>query len=138
MDFQTGIAENTLLFGGVRYALWGDFDVIPQFLGSDLADLGDSTTYRLGVARRFSDTFAASVSFTYEEEGDPLVSPLAPSNGQLGVSIGGQYTMDNLVLSAGINYTDIGDANPQLSDTAFADFTDNSAFGWGLKIGYTF
>jgi hypothetical protein len=41
-------------------------------------------------------------------------------------------------ITTGINYTQLGDAQAETSDTARADFTDNSAFGIGVKIGYSF
>ena len=138
LEFQTGVAQNTLVFGSIRYTKWGDFDV-PTSFGKDLADIDDSTSYNVGVARRFSDQFAGSVSITYEsEDGNPLVSPLGPTNGLLGISIGGAYDVsDEITVSAGINYTKVGDASPETAIKA-ADMTDNSVFGVGFSVAYKF
>lgn len=140
LEFQTGVAENTLVFGSIRWAAWGDFSVPAAGLGGvDLVDLDDSTDYVLGVARRFNESLVGLVSLQYEAEGDPLVSPLAPTNGKLGITVGGQYALsDEITLSGGVNYTRLGDAQPQTSDTARAEFNDNSSVGIGFSVAYNF
>ncbi|MEO1704242.1 MAG: outer membrane protein transport protein, partial [Pseudomonadota bacterium] len=140
LEFQSGVAEDTLVFGSIRWAAWGDFSVPAAGLGGvDLVDLDDSTDYVLGVARRFNESLVGLVSLQYEAEGDPLVSPLAPTNGKLGITIGGQYALsDGVTLSGGVNYTRLGDAQPQTADTARADFTDNDSVGIGFSVAYNF
>ena len=139
LEFQTGVAANTLVFGSIRHTKWGDFDV-PTSFDLDIATIDDSTAYNIGVARRFSDQFAGSVSVTYEaEDSDPRVSPLGPTNGLLGISIGGAYDVSEAVtISGGVNYTNVGDANPATSDTSRADMTGNSVFGVGFSVAYKF
>ena len=115
--------------------------VAPDFFrsrGGSLTDIEDGYSYTLGLGRQFTDNFAGSISVNYEEEEDPLVSPLAPTNGSLSITVGGAYTMDNVELSGGISYVSLGDAQPETSDTARADFTDNSAVGVGLQIATKF
>ncbi len=151
LDFQTGIAQDTLLFGGIRWAEWSAFKLAPPKVNTlagltgdsvNLADLDDSTTYTLGVARRFTDDFAGSVSISYEDiEDGKLVSPLSPTSGQLALTIGGRYDIsDNVRLSGGIRYTQFGDARPETGtpDTERASFKNNDAISVGFKIGYTF
>jgi long-chain fatty acid transport protein len=143
LDFQTGIMADTLLFGQVRYAMYSQTLVSPDFFaantgGGSLTDIDDGTAYSLGIGRRFTDAFSASFSVGYEEAGDPLVSPLSPSNGLASVALGGQYSFDNVVLSGGVRYTRLGDAFPETADTARADFTDNDVLSVGMSIGYKF
>ncbi|MGV6838881.1 MAG: OmpP1/FadL family transporter [Planktomarina sp.] len=139
LDFQTGIAQGTLLTASIRKAAWGDFDVTPQFVGSDLADLDDSTRYTLGIGRAFTDNFAMSATINYEAEGSSSqVSPLAPTNGQTGITIGARYNMNGMVISGGVNYTKVGDADAALSGTTVATFEDNSVLGFGIKVGMDF
>ncbi|MDG1532614.1 MAG: hypothetical protein P8Q99_14845 [Paracoccaceae bacterium] len=139
LEFQSGIAADTLVFGSIRYAKWGDFDLIPPFFGADLADLDDSTTYSIGVGRKFSDKLSGSISLSYEKEGDPLVSPLSPTNGKLGIGLGLKYTMDKVEISGGVSYTKVGDANPKSgTNVALANFSGNNALAFGMKIGYRF
>lgn len=140
LDFQTGIAADTLLFGSVRWAEYSKVLVEPEnFPAGSLTDIDDGFAYTLGVGRRFSDVFSGSVSLGYEPEGDSdLVSPLAPTNGNFSIGLGGEYQMDNVSFAAGIRYILPGDASAQTADTARADFSDNSAVGIGFKVGYNF
>lgn len=146
LDFQTGIAQNTLLFGGVRWVDWSEFDITPSLFttvvspGNSLVSYdNDSYTYNLGVGRRFSDAFAGSVSFSYEKSEGGFASNLGPTDGKFGVTIGGRYTKDNMTISGGINYTWIGDANTVATTVPdISSFTDNSAIGVGVKVGFSF
>lgn len=143
LDFQTGIAADTLLFGSIRWAEYSVVKVSPDFFssrtgGGSLTDIEDGFGYTLGVGRRFSDVWSGSFSVGYEPEGDDLVSPLAPTNGNYSVGVGGQYTMDNVILSGGVRYIVPGDASPQTSGAARAEFTDNSAVAVGFKVAYTY
>ena len=146
LEFQTGVAANTLVFGSIRYAKWGDFEVPQSALagGNNLASIDDSTSYNIGVARRFTDQFAGSVSITYEPKGDDLGSPLSPTNGLVGISIGGAYDVsDQITISGGINYTKVGDSlsqgdNGSGVNVERASFTDNSVVGVGFSVAYKF
>lgn len=142
LDFQTGIAQDTLLMGGIR---WADHSVVnlqPVGIGGiDLIELEDSTTFTLGVARRFNEKLVGSISYSYEDSGsDDLVSPLAPTNGFQSLTVGLQYTLDKVKISGGIRYTDLGDAFAETGtpDTARTSFTDNDAVSFGFKVGYYF
>jgi long-subunit fatty acid transport protein len=146
LDFQTGIAEDTLAFANFRWAEWSEFRIDPELFtaasGAGLVELEDVRTWTFGVARRFTEVFAAQASVTFEEElSDDLVSPLAPTNGLFAVNLGGAYDVsDAVVLSAGARYTWFGDARPETGtpDTARAEFDDNDALTVGFAIGYRF
>lgn len=145
LDFQSGIAEDTLLFGQIRWVDWSSFRVDPTafvgLAGSGLIDLEDSVTYTLGVGRRFNETWAGSLSVSYEATGtDNLVSPLAPTDGRIGVTVGGIYTQNNMKVTFGVNYTELGDAQPETGtpDVARASMSGNSALGVGVKVGWAF
>jgi long-chain fatty acid transport protein len=139
IEFQTGIAEDTLLLASMRWTNWDAFDVIPPNLGSDLANISDSYRWTLGVGRRFSDTFSGSATLTYEADaGDAVISPLGPNDGQLGLSVGGQYKKDNMTISGGINYTKVGDAFAGVAGQQVALFEGNSAIGVGLRVNFDF
>jgi len=142
IDFQSGIAPGTLLYGQIRWADWSNFKLQPAAFSSavpnGLIDLDDTITYTLGIGRRFNDNWAGSVSVQYEKEDDPLVSPLAPTNGRMGVSLAAIYTMDNMKITGGINYTRVGDAQPETAGDARANMTGNSSVGVGIKVAYTF
>ena len=143
LDFQTGIAEDTLLFGSIR---WADYDVTrltPTIFGtaspgSSLTNIDTNFAYSVGVGRRFSDTLSGSVSVGWEPETDSLASPLDPTNGRTWVQVGGQYTMDAITVSAGVRYTMLGDAEPATGGVVGASFEDNDALSLGINIAYRF
>jgi long-chain fatty acid transport protein len=144
LDFQTGIAADTLLFGQIRHAKYSQTILSPDFFngltsGGSITNIDDGTAYSIGVGRRFSDQFSASISVGYEPEGeDDLVSPLAPANGNVSLALGGQYTMGNVVLSGGLRYTMLGDARPEVGTTALGQFEGSTALAAGLSVGYRF
>lgn len=144
LDFQTGIAKDTLLFGGVRWVDYSEVTVIPVTFGAvtpagtSLVTIEDTTTYTLGVGRKFNEQFSGAISIQYETENSPLVSPLAPTNGKIGLTIGGSYTRDNMKISGGINYTKLGNATPRTGGVQRATFDGNKAIGIGVKVGYSF
>jgi long-subunit fatty acid transport protein len=137
---QSGINQNTLVFGSIRHAKWGNFTLTPTVFGRNLASLDDVTTWELGVARGFSDKFSGSIAVSYEDtSGDDLVSPLGPTNGQTGITVGGKYAInDQLDLSAGVRYTMLGNGIPQTANTARGNFRNNDAISVGMKLGYSF
>ncbi len=146
LDFQSGIAEDTLLFGQVRWVDYSEVSVIPTTFGAiptlppgtSLVDISDATFFTLGVGRRFTDKFSGAVSVRYETSDTPLVSPLGPTDGSIGLTVGGTYTMNNMKITGGINYTKLGDSTPRTGGIARANFTDNDAIGVGIRIGYSY
>lgn len=144
LDFQTGIAADTLLFGSVRWAEYSTVIVQPTPLTSSITEIEDGYTYTVGIGRRFNEQFSASISATIDTEGeDDLVSPLGPTNGSYSIGVAGQYALnDAITLSGGIRYVALGDARPELDvpaeDTPYAELEDNSAIAIGFKIGYNF
>ncbi|NHF71643.1 OmpP1/FadL family transporter [Paracoccus xiamenensis] len=146
LDFQTGVAQDTLIFGQIRRTYWSDFTVTPPFFEvninpNGLVSLEDTNTFTLGVGRKFTENWSGTVAFTYEPTGKELVSPLAPTNGRKGITVAGIYTMDKWKFTGGINYTKLGDAKAEVGDdpdTAVADMEDNDAISLGLRVGYRF
>lgn len=135
LDFQTGVAADTLVFGSIRWANWSDASISDSSpVGEIYAPENDSFTYNIGVGRRFSESFSGSLSLGYEASQGGTASALAPTDGYLSLQVGGAYTMDNGVeVSGGVRYINIGDA---VASTG--PFNDNSAIGIGLKVGYNF
>ncbi|WP_425070347.1 OmpP1/FadL family transporter [Sagittula sp. S175] len=138
LEAQTGIAAGTLLTASWRWTEYSAVDLVPTRLGSDLVNLDDTNRYTLGIARQFSDKLALSTTISYEPEGDDLVSPLGPTNGLVGLSLGGRWTDGPLNISGGVNYSWLGDAKAAIGNTAQAQFSDNHAIGVGLKIDMKF
>lgn len=141
LNFQSGVAANTLVFGSIRWAEYSEVIVAPLGLGGNsLTDIEDGYTFTLGVGRQFTEQLAGSFTVGFDTEGeDDLVSPLSPTNGNYTFTVGGKYDVnDNLAVSAGISYAILGDARAATAETSRAIFEDNSAVGIGVQIGYTF
>jgi long-subunit fatty acid transport protein len=141
LDFQTGIAADTLLFGKVRWAEW------TTTVLTDLACLGcdggsgsgiiqdydnDVVTYSIGIGRRFSDTLSGAITLGYEEPTDGTAGDLSPSDGYRSIGIGlTKRINEKTEISGGANYVILGDATTTGIGSTFAD---NSVFGIGIKI----
>lgn len=144
LDFETGIAADTLLYGGLRWVNWSEFRVDPaRFVavtGEGLIELKDTRTWTFGLARRFTDRWAGAVSVNYEGRGEPLSSPLAPVNGRRGLTLAAIHTMDKVKVTVGISYIKLGDAKLETGtpDTQRATMSGNSTVGVGAKIGWSF
>lgn len=142
LEFQSGIAKDTLLFGSIRWVDWSAFEIDPPAYPPTtplVSYNGDYTTYALGVGRKFSDSWSAAVTLGYEKPIGGFSSNLGPADGQKSIGLGATYTRDNMKITGGVRYVEIGDAQPQLPGLApSANFTDNSALGFGLKISYSF
>ncbi|MBM9595534.1 OmpP1/FadL family transporter [Roseitranquillus sediminis] len=143
LEFQTGVAPDTLLFGGVRWVDWDEFDISPADYLS-LADQAlvsfeeDTWTYTLGVGRQFTEQFSGALSVSYEPQVGGFAANLGPSDGRTSVTLGGTYRIENVSITGGVSYAWLGDAETQLSGAQAGDFTDNEAIGVGIEIGYNF
>ena len=138
LDFQTGIAADTLLFGSIRWADWTETVLLDTAAGALATYDEDVYTYSIGVGRRFSDALSGAVTVGYEAAQGGESSNLSPSDGNVSLSLGGTYTMSNgLELSGGVRYVWLGDAETAVGPFT-GEFTDNTATAVGLKIAYNF
>ncbi|MCW1951338.1 MAG: transporter [Octadecabacter sp.] len=143
LDFQTGVATDTLVFGSIRWAEWSQASLTESngAVGQFYAPSNDAFTYNVGVGRRFSESFSGSLSVGYEKAQGGLASAFSPTDGYVSLQVGGAYTMDNGVeISGGVRYIQIGDATGDLTKfgAGTPEFADNSAIGIGLKVAYNF
>ena len=139
LDFQSGVAADTLVFGSIRWSEWSVWEVRPAgyegFTGDRVTGIdNDTTTYRLGVGRRLNDNLSVFGRVTYEDSTGDVASRLAPTDGTTSIGIGGTYTMDNIKITGGVEYAMLGDA----TDGSGVEFTDNTALGFGLSVGFRF
>lgn len=135
LDFQTGIAADTLLFANIRWAEWTKtalFD--PNIATTLVSHSNDSMSYSLGVGRRFSDSLSGAVTLGYEASQGGLAADLSPTDGNTSIGLGLTYTMDSVKITGGVRYVMVGDA----TTVNGATFTDNSATAIGLKVSYSF
>jgi long-subunit fatty acid transport protein len=146
LEFQSGVAENTLVFGSVRYARWTQFDFAPPShtalgRGSLQSYDNDTVAYSIGVGRRFSDQWSGAFTIGYEGETDGFAGNLAPTNGNTSVGLGATYAINNVEITGGVRYIMLGDAeteHPAIPGSTGSEFTDNSAVAVGLKVAFNF
>lgn len=139
LDFQSGVAKDTLVFGSVRWTEWSVWEVRPTVFEAVTQDRvtgldNDVITYRLGVGRKINDEFSVFGRVTYEDANGGIASRLTPTDGSTSCGFGGTYTMDKIKITGGVEYALLGDA----TDSGPVEFADNSALGFGLIVGYSF
>ena len=137
--FQSGIAEDTLLYGSIRTANWSENQLyVYPHNNAATSSFTDSSTYSLGLGRKFTDNFSGSVSLSGEPKGaSASTTPLTITNGYQGITLGGKYTIDNMSITAGYNYTQVGDVT-LTSGLGVGEFTDNTITGLGVRVGFKF
>ena len=146
LEFQSGIAKDTLVFGSVRWREWSNFDITPKLYeviygGEALVSYRkDSVTYTLGLGHKFTENWSAAMSYTHEGKRGGFSGNLGPTDGLDSLGLGVTYTKDNIKVTAGVSYSHLGNTMTRLPRTnaQFSDFRDNHAVGFGLKVGYAF
>lgn len=163
LDLQSGIMENTVAFANIRWVNWKDFSIRPnkfgqlanalttaglvpgQTNGFDLvAYSDDQISATVGVGRKFDEKWAGNVSVGWDSGAGNPVSTLGPTEGYWNVGLGLQFSpAPNYFIAGGVKYFWLGDAKAQSgaqfgTDGTVANFEDNDALAYGLKIGYRF
>ncbi|WP_179994818.1 OmpP1/FadL family transporter [Acinetobacter sp. YH16053] len=150
LDFQTGIAKDTLAFANLRWVHWDQFAVSPAALASasklakgkaqNLIDYSDDQiSATVGVGHKFTSKWSGSASVGWDSGAGNPVTTLGPVEGFWSVGLGGQYSpAENYFIQAGVKYFWLGDATARTGTTDVGEFEDNYALGYGLKFGYRF
>lgn len=160
LDLQTGIMANTVAFANVRWVNWKDFAIRPYKFGKVSEAIGplvsrpdgfnlveysdDQWSVTTGVGRKFNDKWAGNFSVGWDSgAGDPITT-LGPTEGYWNVGLGAQYSpTPQTFIGGGVKYFWLGDAKAQTGAQAgtenyVAEFKNNNAIAYGLKIGYKF
>lgn len=141
LEFQTGIAKDTLLFGSVRWVDWTSFvidpigyrAVYPTFPLVDYED--DSITYNLGLGRKFTEEWSGAVLLGYEPSNGNITGNLGPKDGYTSAGLAVSYDTGRIKVTGGVTYVDIGAADTRGID---GRFVGNHGWGAGLRVGYRF
>lgn len=139
LDFQTGIAADTLLFGTIRWAGWDGFNLTTTD-GEWVRFNDDTLTYSLGIGRQVSDTLSLAVNLGHEKSyGDVTTSPLTPTSGYTSLGIAATYKLtETVTLSGGLNYYWLGDTYYDAGGGNGVTFAGNNALGAGFRVGMHF
>lgn len=133
LEFQTGVAADTLLMGSVRHVRWDGFNLTTP-LKNYVAFTENTTTYSLGLGRRITDNFSASAMLGYEAPGArPGTTPLAPTTGLTSLTLAGSYTMDTMTVSGGVT---VGRPGGQTFGPLVT--SGNTVVGAGIRVGFSF
>lgn len=145
LDFQTGVAPGTLVFGGVRWVNWSNFDISPAAYmgatGQALVSYDDDTfTYTLGVGRQLNENWAIAGTLVHEPATGGFRSNLNPPDGRSAIGVGVTYTQKGFKLQAGLQHIWLGDATTGVGSPPVPAgvFTDNTAIAFGMKMGFNF
>ncbi len=145
LEFQTGVAANTLVFGSVRWVDWTSFVISPAVYstvvspGNPLVSYAsDTVTYTLGVGRKLNEHWSVAASLGYEKPTGDSSSNLAPADGKRSVTLAAIYATGNMKITGGVTYVDVGDTFTELGGATAANFTGNQAVGVGVKVGFSF
>lgn len=139
LDFQSGVAKDTLVFGSIRWSEWSVWEVRPAgyetATGDNITSFdNDVVTWTLGVGRRLNENFSIFARVGYEKANGGEASRLAPTDGSKSFGIGGTFTKDNLKITGGIEYVRVGSA----VDGSGVVFSGNDALGLGVNVGFRF
>jgi len=139
IEFQTGIAPGTLLFGSIRWQRWSKFDITPPAFATafsqPLVDFTrDSTALNLGVGRRMTDNLSLAASVGYERGNGLPTGNIGPVHGRRSIGLGATWTEGPMKITGGISYTRFGNANTTIG----ANFAGNSAVGAAIRVGFSF
>lgn len=160
LDLQSGIMANTIAFANLRWVNWKDFSIQPLKFGKVSQAVGplvgqpkgfnlveysdDQISATVGVGRKLNDQWSGTVAVGWDSGAGNPVSTLGPTEGYWNLGLGVQYSpTPSTFIAGGVKYFWLGDAKAQTgaqagTDAYVAEFTDNNAIAYGLKIGYKF
>lgn len=144
LDLQTGITARTLVFGQIRWSDWEQFQLSPQGFGTatqgrSLTNLDSTVTYTVGLGQKFGTQWSGFVALAYEKpSGKNPLSPLRPSNGRVGYTVGVGYQHGQIKLTPWISYQRLGATDVSSTQTPMAHFGRGSTTAMGVKLAYTF
>ena len=150
LNVQSGIAEDTLLFGSIHQADWDNAQIsIPANAATGAIAISSSftskTAYSVGLGRKLSDDLSLIASYSTEDGGGSTsTDAFTLTDGYQTLGVAARYTKDNMTFTAGYGYTKVGDVDVTLDMTALggavltAAYDDNDISAIGLKIGFSF
>lgn len=163
LDFQSGIMADTIAFFNLRWVNWKDFSIQPYKFGLVSEAVGglstparvngfnlvqyseDQWSINTGIGRKLNERWSGTVSIGWDSGAGNPVTTLGPTEGYWNLGLGLQYSpSSNYFVQAGLRYFWLGDAKAQTgaqagsSDYYIAEFEDNYAIAYGLKLGYRF
>ena len=149
LNFQSGVAEDTLMFGSIHKVDWDTAQItIPANNNAKAINtaFASRTAYSVGIGRKINDSISVLGSYSTEDGGGATsTDPFTLTDGSQTLGLGVRYTRDNMTISGGYSYTKVGDVKVTSTVAAgpppvnlTADYKNNEVTGIGLKIGFSF
>jgi long-subunit fatty acid transport protein len=149
LNFQSGIAADTLITGSIHQAKWKssqvnvDVSTVVPAINTAAAvssDFSDSTKYSIGLARKFSSSLSGSVSYNQEVgSGSTSTSTFTMSNGSKSLNLGFRYSFEQANLSVGVSQTMFNDVTVDANAlTSPIEYKNNTATTVGIKLSTNF
>jgi long-chain fatty acid transport protein len=159
--------ENTVAFANLRWVDWSSFSIRPYKFGNVSTAVGpllglanpnnarpngfnlveyskDQFSATVGVGRKLNEQWAGNVSVGWDSGAGNPITTLGPTEGYWNLGLGVQYSpTPSTFIAGGVKYFWLGDAKAQTGAQAggndyVAEFKDNNAIAYGLKMGYRF
>ena len=164
-DFQTGLNPSTLAFLNARWVNWKDFYIRPYQFGKvtelltgmmlnnpialNLVDYDkDQISVNGGLAKKLTTQWSVMALAGWDSGTGNPTSTLGPIDGYWTAGLGAQFNpAPHYFIQGAFKYFWFGDATGHAATYAIpgneeaakvADYSDNSAWGYMLKMGYTF
>ncbi len=139
LEFQSGVAENTLLFGSVRWVDWSEFGISPPAFSGAIGVPAvqyteDFFTYTAGIGRKITDRFDFAFAVRYTPMTDQIVPTAGPVNGNISYLFAPSYQLPWVKITTLIGYSDLHASR----DFAGARFDDGDVFTVGVRLGFNF
>jgi long-chain fatty acid transport protein len=143
-EFTAGVAPKTFVFGGARWVEWSKLQFAPPILAAaspdPLVDFNNTATYSLGVGRQITESWTGLFSVIYEPSTGSLTTPLTPTDGFYGASLGAVYSKNGYQIQANVTAMQLGNTTPFVSalGTVVSSFSSNTSVGVGVKVSKSF
>ena len=139
IEFQSGVAKDTLAFGSVRWVDWSKFAISPPLFsgptGIPLVEYSeDWITYTVGIGRKLTERISIVFIFRHTPMTNQELTTLGPVDGRNAYTIAPSFKINRMTITTGVSYIDTGDA----TNFAGTNFADGRAFAVGTRLGFNF
>ena len=137
LEFQSGVAKDTLLFGSVRWVDWSEFIISPPLFsgitGIPVVEYTeDFFTYTAGIGRRVTDRFEWAFLLRYTPMSNQVLPTVGPVDGNISYFFAPAIQLPRVKITTIVGYSDLGGG----SNFVGTRFDDGEAVTVGLRLGF--
>lgn len=162
-DIQTGLPNQNLLYGSLRWVNWKAFDIQPPQFASIMNMIAmipeyqtvsdtkminyqhDQWSAKLGLAHQWNPRWFNAFEILWDSGTDSTATTLNPTNGYVGYGIANLYKINKKIdVSSAVYYLDFNKPRIELDNEVMnqilgiTNLNHNSAWILALKLGYHF